>query len=219
MIRVICSSCKSKLNAKDELAGQTRKCPKCGTPVQIVRPEPRAEPSPDEMIGLDEPIPDQHVHGASDKSLDVLDVSDRLDRTSHYLICDKSKLVASWENNGKGWMLRTGAGAIGAARNYQLLPAQGDFTLVQLKLAETGSGVKLSGITSYQLAKRWALTKLERGDNQILSSVTAYGSLNRDQKGAIRQAIKDQFMFDVWKDARDVLDYLRNTDYHSPGTG
>ena len=39
MIRVTCSNCGAKLNAKEKLAGQTRKCPKCSEPVLIEAPE------------------------------------------------------------------------------------------------------------------------------------------------------------------------------------
>lgn len=35
MIRLTCPVCQSKLNAKEGLAGQTRKCPKCGNPLVI----------------------------------------------------------------------------------------------------------------------------------------------------------------------------------------
>lgn len=40
-IKVSCSACGAKLNAKDSLAGKRIKCPSCGTPVQI--PDPGAE--------------------------------------------------------------------------------------------------------------------------------------------------------------------------------
>ena len=77
----------------------------------------------------------------------------------------------------------------------------------------------MSGLTSYQLATRWALTALDQGDDQIVGKITGLGSLNRDQKNAVRQALKDQFMRQVWEGAADVLEYLANTDYHSPGVG
>ncbi|HUS39823.1 MAG TPA: hypothetical protein VMX74_10260 [Pirellulales bacterium] len=218
MIRVLCGACGSKLNAKDEMAGQTRKCPKCGKPVLIPRPEPAGEPSADEMVGLDKPVADQHVHGASDTKLSTVEVPERLDRSSHYLICDKSRVFAAWKSDAKGWMLHTNSGLLPAARNHDLLPDQGDFKLIQLKLGTTGDGHRLCGLIAYQLAQRWAMPKLERGDHQILSAVTGAGALTRQQKDIVRQAIKDRFMYEVWKDADEVLEFLDNTDYHSPGT-
>ena len=219
MIRVLCQACGSKLNAKEELAGQTRKCPKCGKPVLIAPPEPAGKPSADETIDLDEPSADQHVHGASDTKLDKIEVPERLDRTSHYLICDKSRVMAAWKSDGNGWMLQTTSGLLSAARNHDLLPTQGDFKLIQLKLGTTDEGHRLTGLLVYQLAQRWAMPKLKRGDNQILSAVTKAGALTRQQKDVVRQAIKDRFMYEVWKDADEVLEFLDNTNFHSPGTG
>ena len=211
MIRVTCPHCGSRLNAKDELAGQTRKCPKCAQPVCIVA-DAAADPN---GIALDATLPDQHVQLATEEHLPSIRLPDRLDRDSFYLICDKTRLVAAWGNNGQGWMLKTVAGFISAKRNRDQLPAEGDFKLIELKFTITPDGKRLSGLTSYQLATRWALTTLDQGDDLIVEKVTGYGSLNRDQKNAVRQALKDQFMRQVWENATDVLDYLGNTDYSS----
>lgn len=207
MIRVTCSVCKSKLSAKDKLAGQTRKCPKCGTPLVISAPDPAAEPDPKGFVA-----------GAAPNTLLALDMPTQLERTSRYLICDNTKVVASWQNNGQGWMLKTTAGFISAKRNRDLLPNRGDFKLVELKFTTTGDAPRLRDITSYQLAASWALTCLEKGDHEILATVIGAGCLNKQQKNALRQAIRDQLMHQVWADAKNVLDYLANTDYHSPGT-
>ena len=215
MIRVTCPNCGSKLNAKDELAGQTRKCPKCAQPIQIVADAP-ASPA---VAGLDEHPSDQQVQVDTEGGLPVLDLPERLTRDSHYLICDRTHLTATWENNGSGWMFKAGAGFISAKRSRENLPSQGDFKLVELKFAITPEGKRLTGLTSYQLATRWALTVLDQGDDQIVGKITGMGSLNRDQKNAVRQALKDQFMRQVWEGAADVLEYLANTDYHSPGVG
>jgi len=214
MIRVVCPTCHSKLSAKDELAGQSRKCPKCGTVLTIAKPETATDF--DEV--LDE-AGDQHAEAPSQAKLPTFEAPERLDRQNRYLICDKAKLVATWKNDGHGWMLKTGFGMISATRNHEQLPAQGNFKLVELKIDMTDDGLRLHGLAVYQLAPRWALTKLDKGDDQIVSSVTGAGWLNRDQKNVVRQFIKDQFMRQVWEDADNVLDYLGNTDYHSAGVG
>jgi hypothetical protein len=213
MIRVICPNCGSKLNAKDELAGQTRKCPKCAQPVLIVADAPPTPPA----AGTGERSAAIQVD--AEEGLPVLDLPDRLNRESHYLICDRTSLAASWENNGAGWMLKTTAGFISAKRNRDSLPTQGDFKLVELKFHVLPEGKRLVGLTVYQLATRWALTALNQGDDQIMAKLTGMGSLNRDQKNAVRQALRDQFMRQVWQDAAAVLEYLANTDFHSPGVG
>ncbi len=207
MIRLVCPGCGSKLNAKDELVGQVRKCPKCGGPVEIraseVLPE-RSELAAEEGSAADVGLPVHHW-------------LERLDRRCHYLIVDRARLVALWEDNGEGWMLKTRAGVVNAARNRELIPSQGEFQLVELKLQAGDAGRRLVGLTSYQLASRWALTSLERGDDRICEKITGPGCLNKDQKNAVRSAIKDQFMHEIWQDAHSVLDYLADTDYHSPG--
>jgi hypothetical protein len=159
------------------------------------------------------------VQVATDEGLPVLDLPERLNRESHYLICDRMHLVAAWENNGSGWMIKTSTGLASAKRNRDQLPAQGDFKLVELKIAMTPEGKRLTGICSYQLASRWALTVLAEGDEPIVKKITGYGSLNADQKNVVRQALRDQFMREVWGGAAAVLEYLGNTDYHSAGVG
>lgn len=208
MIRVTCSGCGSQLNAKDELAGQTRKCPKCRAPIVIPSADTPADPAGEVL-----------VQDGSVAPLTPLNVPERLAATSRYLICDNAKLVASWEGGGQSWMLKTHSGWISAARNPDQLPNQGDFKLIELRLANTDDGLRLDGITSYQLAPRWALSSLGQGDHQVLSKVTGPGGLSRRQKDVVRQTIMDQFMHPVWKDADRVLEYLANADYHSPGTG
>ncbi len=212
MIRVTCPGCNSKLSAKAALAGQTRKCPKCGTVLTIPAPETAA----DLEDVLDDPG-DHHVEAPSLTKLPAFEAPERLDRQNRYLICDKSKLVATWKNDGHSWMLKTNFGMISALRNHEQLPAQGDFSLVELKIDMTDDGLRLHGLATYQLAPRWALTKLDKGDDQIVSSISGTGWLNKDQKNVVRQFIKDQFMREVWEGADAVLDYLGNTDYHSAG--
>ena len=218
MIRVTCPGCKSKLSAKLELAGRARKCPKCGTAVTIPKQELTPDTAADFDNVLDDPG-DTHVETPSKTKLPAFEAPERLDRQNRYLICDKTKLVATWKNDGNGWKLKTGFGMISAARNHEQLPAQGNFKMVELKIDMTDDGLRLRGLAVYQLAPRWELTKLDKGDDLIVSSISGAGWLNRDQKNVVRQFIKDQFMRQVWEDADEVLDYLGNTDYHSAGVG
>ena len=211
MICLVCPNCQSRLNAKDELLGQTRNCPKCGQPVLIAVPDASAEL-------LDAPAPTEPVYDLGPPGLPQPDVPKRLERCNHYLVCDRSKLVATWKDDGQGWMLKTNAGLVSAVRNADQLPNQGDFKLVELRLDRTDAGIRLTGIRSYQLAQRWALTSLDKGDDKIVSKITGLGCLNRDQKHVVRQAIKDHLMRVVWAEAENVLEYLASTDYHSPGT-
>jgi hypothetical protein len=205
MIRVICPHCQSKLNAKDELVGQTRKCPQCAKPVLIVAETPKPVETPIEV--------------ETEERLPTPELPARLNRESHYLICDKTHVVATWENNGAGWMFRVGNGYLSARRSRENLPSEGSFQLVELKFAVTHDGKHLSGLTFFQLATRWALTSLDQGDDAVVGKITGLGSLNRDQKNSVRQALKDQFMREVWADSTAILEYLANADCHSHSVG
>ncbi len=207
MVHVTCPSCQSRLNAPEKLAGQTRNCPKCGTAVLIHAP-PEGAPAPEERI-----VPD-----IGQESLPVPDLPQELDRSSRYLICDSARLIACWQNDSRGWMLKTNAGLVSARRNRDMLPPRGDFRLVELTMDVSGETHRLRGLRSYQLASSWALTTLDKADHLILSKITGRAGLNHQQKETVRQAIRDQLMHPVWADARNVLDFLANTDYHTPGT-
>lgn len=223
MIRLTCSGCQTRLNAKDELAGHTRKCPKCGETLRIPQPptavDTAAPPDDDEWGGLDDVAPDQHVHDALDHELRAVEAPQRLTHLNRYLICDKSKLFGMWEDNGQGWMLKTSSGFVKARVNPDKLPSQGDFTLVELRMAMTDDGLRLSGIHCYELAKRWVLTTLEQDDHRLLRRIIGPGRLTKEQKGVVQAFLREHFMRGIWEEATDVIDFLGNFDYHSPGVG
>ena len=75
---------------------------------------------------------------------------------------------------------------------------------------------KLQGLTVCQLSP-WAMASIEKGERKILETITDFTGLGREQKAAVRQFIMEQFMYETWQDAKSVLEYLGNTDYHSPG--
>jgi hypothetical protein len=189
-----------------------RKCPNCAQPVRVA-----ADAALRNAIGLDQPASDPQVQPAAEEGLPLLDLPERLNRDSHYLICDQAHLVAMWENDGRGWMIKTLTGLISAKRNRDQLPSEGDFKFVELKFTMTSEGKRLVGIMSYQLVSRWALTVLNQGDEPIVGKIVGYGFLNQDQKNVVRQALRDQFMRQVWENAANVLEYLGNADYHSAG--
>lgn len=221
MIRLECPNCRASLTAKDSLLGQTRRCPVCKSEVLITQSQEGGSSGGSNALSATqsaEAPPRGEIAGGQPR-LSLVELPPRLDRAHYYLICDRWRVIAAWESNGQGWRIRTDYGFVSAARNPEKLPNQGDFQLVELRMAEGPQGHSLRGIRVYQLAKRWALTHLERGDDAICKSILGPGSLLRAQKDAIRQHLQQQFMRDVWGNAAEVLDYLANDDYHSPGAG
>jgi hypothetical protein len=218
MIRITCPNCQSRLNAKEELLGQTRGCPKCGTPILIAEPESAAPYEYGETVPLDDVAPEHRVEVPESEGLQSASHGpEHLDRQSRYVILDTSNVVAAWEDNGQGWVMKTRGGYVSVTRNQDKLATQGKYTLVELRLGTTDEGFRMQGIRCYRLAARWALTALPKGDDAILRKIEGPGSLSRTQKFALCQYIKEQFMREVWASVPEIHDYLLNADYHSPG--
>ena len=111
---------------------------------------------------------------------------------------------AAWNNDGRGWMLKISSGFSPAKLNREDLPAYGDFTLVELVMKHTEEGIRLDALEIYKLASRFAMPKLQRGDDDICESITDRGTLSREQKASVYQIFKTLFMREVWGDSRDV---------------
>jgi hypothetical protein len=156
---------------------------------------------------------------AQEDAIRTVEIPDRLVRSNVYLVCDKSTIYAVWENNGQGWQIKSGMGFVSARHNSDDLPLEGDFQLIELKMKPTQAGLRLVGLMSYQLAPRYALLALAKGDDDILSKIVGPGRLTRDQKAAIKLFILNKFMHPVWEEAREVLDFLASPDYLVPGVG
>mgnify|MGYP005838841661 FL=1 len=213
MIRFLCPHCGSKLDAREEIAGQTRKCPKCRNPVTVPQPagpSRAAEPSKDGSPAVARPPAEVPIRPPPSHPT-------RLVAHNRYLICDRSGVFAAWEGGGQGWLLRTDHGYTPVARNADKLPPQGDFKLVELQMSVEHERPLLRALRVFQLAKRWALVSLIRGDDAVLKTITGPGGLNRDQKNAIRQYLGQRMMREIWGDNQTILEYLANPDYHSPG--
>lgn len=218
MIRVVCPGCQSTLDAKDKLAGQSRKCPKCGQVIQIPSlPEP-AEQASDLPDAATEAVEQSVKVEVIEEGLPRPTGPTQLDRTNRYLICNRTSVFIVWSASS-GWMVKTNTGLVSAARNPQLLPSEGNFTMVELAMSRDDDGSRLRGLTCMKLAPRWALTALQQDDdNKILTKVKGPGSLNRDQKAAVLHFLREQFMPEVWENSQNVREFLTNSDFGSPGT-
>ena len=75
------------------------------------------------------------------------------------------------------------------------------------------------GLASFKLTLRYALGNLARGEDAILKAVVGPAGLSREQKNVVRAALREYFMAAVWHNAENVLDYLKSTDFHTPGVG
>ncbi len=222
MIRVTCPDCGSTIGAKDELLGETRKCPKCGRSL-LISPRASANVPASADPGITQPKTDSAADSAADGAdlgtVKKVEAIDRLGRSNFYIILNKTSVVATWENDGRGWMLKTSAGMIPANRNLDQLPGQGNFQMVELKLSMSDKGKQLDGLQAYQLAQRYALTAIEKGDDNLCKRITGSCGLNKDQKHQVRKLVREQFMRHVWEDATNVFEFLASEDQHTTGVG
>jgi uncharacterized protein (DUF4415 family) len=240
MICFQCPSCGSTLNAKDELAGRERKCPKCAgrlvvpavateiAPLATELPPPPAPPtSPgvamrsaaNAATTVSQDAAASAVAAVAPPSaIPSAEHPTKLCRHFRYLICDRQRVLAYWQNDGQGWQMRVESGFAGASRYGDRLPTEGDFKLIELRISPE-DGHRLTGLRVYQLARRWALRQLPRGDDAILKSIVGHSGLLGDHKHAVRQQLTTWLMPEVWHDAKAVVDYLSGPDCHSPGAG
>jgi hypothetical protein len=218
MVRFVCPGCRSKLNAKARLAGQTGNCPKCGTPVQIPTTDAEPDLPLEETVPLEDALPEEHIHGVIEQGLPEVKTLRELEYPNRYWILDRVRILAVWSGDGLGWMRKTSTGLVPARRDPTQLPAHGSFTIVAVLMKTTDQGLRLVGIRSYKLAERWSLPSLAKGEELILTHLRGPGSLNVEQKLLVWNQIRSEFMPEVWEGAQNVRQYLFNADYKSAGT-
>ena len=119
MIPCVCPGCGSKLEAKNRLAGRTRKMS------EVRRSGGSARPA----AGCPCPMPLPRPPFTTLTPPAFLRCTSRRGWTAsnHYVICDPARAVAVWENNGKGWMLKTDAGLASATAQPRATPLGGRF--------------------------------------------------------------------------------------------
>ncbi|MDR3196900.1 MAG: hypothetical protein LBU34_03435 [Planctomycetaceae bacterium] len=202
VFQIICSSCGSKLNAKISLIGQTRNCPKCKNPVLIQR-ESRQIP-----IVVNEPsiIPVQAGPTFSDGTNRIENLPEQLEFRNRYVIAGADRIVATWES-GKGWLVNVGNGFVSAKRNFSAIPDQGNFVLIELVISPAGIP---SGLHMFTISMRGALTSLFRDESEILHKVDGVGTLTKNQKILMLGYLRQNFMFEVLAESREVVTLLSN---------
>ncbi|MHB8898089.1 MAG: zinc ribbon domain-containing protein [Thermoguttaceae bacterium] len=224
MLRITCPNCQSKLNAKEALIGQTRNCPKCRHPVLIqapaANPPVQTHAAPGATVPPDDETPTVHVEPRDEgdglaQVKAIADPAKELKSPNKYVICDRQRIVAVWE--GEGWQLKTPAGVVSAKRITEQLPSQGNLRLVELRVTRTTDAMYLTGIVSHELASRFALLAIGRGDNQILEKIVRPSGLTRDQKQMVRRYLQETFMPEVWRDNNPITEYLASPDQHTQG--
>ncbi|MBQ2849928.1 MAG: hypothetical protein IJE77_05555 [Thermoguttaceae bacterium] len=219
-IRVICGSCGSKIDAKDELRGQTRRCPKCRQPILI---EPATQP----QAPKPQPIEAAQAVSASNSAPSASDAAPpateglkmrRLRPDDLYFVVGSDKLVAYWKS-GEGWMLNVGNGFSQVKRSPGLIPDLGEFILAEGRVAQTDNGRRLKAMRFWSLTGRGVLLALGRAETEILEKAQFPTVPSGAQKRFILDQIRKLYFRDFTDDALEVVEFLTSFDSHSQSIG
>ena len=224
-IRVICGSCGSKIDAKDELRGQTRRCPKCRQPILI---EPAAQP----QASKPQPVKTAQSQAQPAKTAQTVPnaASDaaspateglkmrRLRPDDLYFVVGSDKLVAYWKS-GEGWMLNVGNGFSQVKRSPGLIPDLGEFVLAEGRVAQTDNGRRLKAMRFWSLMGRGVLLALGRGETEILEKAQFPTVPSGAQKRFILDQIRKLYFRDFTDDALEIVEFLTSFDSHSQSVG
>ena len=197
-------------------------------------PADKAEPIPFDSLGDEEPsahvlVSDKSRLGDDAAALDVLasesglarttapasgihhgDGSDahvpkHLDMMSHYLVCNHKDIIARWQSDGRGWLVRVKDGFARASTVASHIPQFGKYLLIEVGVERRDDGIHLRAVTAFRLQEHYALTKLVHGDDQILGTVNGIGELNPQQRSHVRALVHQKFLPHIWPELDELM--------------
>ena len=215
-IRVICKNCGSKIDAKDELMGQVRHCPKCESDI-LIAPENdisdefnifsvNSNESHLEVIAVQPADENQIVYDSLER-LPTHDPPTKLLSNCRYFIFAHDRMLAAWEI-GKGWQFNTTNGFVSAKINKEMLPTSGTFKFVEMMITQLETGKQLSGIRTFSIAGRWAIPAIGREPEEILAKIDGNAVMTKPQRQILLAFIRKHYMPDFMQNSRKVYDYL-----------
>ena len=222
-IRVICKNCGSKIDAKDELLGQTKHCPKCKLPILIA---PNLEdqntsvnsetdlasttvaqpltPRPSPIVNQQN---ENHIVYDNMEHLPTHDPPTKLLPHCRYFIFAHDRMLAAWEI-GKGWQYNTVNGFVSAKINQDMLPTSGTFKFIEMIIVQHETSKQLSGIRTFSLGGRWAIPAIGREPEEILTKIDGKAIMSKQQRLQLLTFIRKHYMADFLHNAKEVYDYL-----------
>ncbi|MDO4573924.1 MAG: hypothetical protein Q4D98_01785 [Planctomycetia bacterium] len=213
ILRVQCFSCESVMKIRADLAGRAAKCPACGAYFIVPKASGVAvEPSLEMIKKLKERAEEKNrieVKPEEIETIHPVEHPHRLNPENRYVILDSSRLVAYWQT-GKGWQVPAAGKLVPARRQPDLLPKQGDFTLVELQLNTMPEGIRLTGMQIFKLARQYSVTRLAGDEFAVLETITGHAGLLRPQKMALLETLRKYFMRETWSENKKIYAYLTN---------
>jgi hypothetical protein len=142
---------------------------------------------------------------AGERMFDPDELPRLLGKLNHYLICDHKDVVARWENDGRGWMIHLKDGFTRASTVENQIPQFGNFILVEVGVERQADGLHLKNITTWQLRRQYALTKIAKGDDAVLETIIDYAQLNDRQRKHVKDLVKTKFLPHMWGEMEAIL--------------
>jgi hypothetical protein len=214
MIRHKCPHCGAKLKAAIELAGRQGRCPTCMGVVDIPDSAPEVDyltPQRAELGSLaledsgDAPLPTAVADDTPETAGLDFKPPELLGRYNHYLICNSKEVIATWENDEKGWMVRVKDGFVRASTNPAQMPSMGTYVFIEIAIEVDGPIKKLTGVHAYSIPNAIALSRLGKSDHAILGSLEGHATLSDRQKALVRQRINAKFLPSIWEGTEGIM--------------
>ena len=226
-IRVICKNCGSKIDAKEELLGLTRHCPKCKSAILIV-PESgnvtesntvayissietdttsaNSNAEHDATVSA-QPADENQIMYDNNERLPTHDPPTKLSPNCRYFIFAHDRMLAAWEI-GKGWQYNTVNGFVNAKINKDLLPTAGTFKFVEMIIEQLDTGKQLTGIRTFSLSGKWAIPAIAREPEEILVKINGQSVMTKPQRQQLLAFIRKNYMPDFLQNAQNVYEFL-----------
>ena len=132
-------------------------------------------------------------------------VPKHLDVMSHYMICNHKDIIARWQSDGRGWLVRVKDGFARASTVANHIPQFGKYVLIEVGVERRDDGIHLRAVTAFRLQEHYALTKLVHGDDQILGTVTGVGELSPQQRSHVKSLVHQKFLPHIWPELDEML--------------
>jgi hypothetical protein len=126
------------------------------------------------------------------------EIPPHLGHLNHYLICDHKDIVARWSNDGKGWMIRLKDGFTRAKTTSTQFPSIGKYILIEVGVEQRDDGLHLTHIKPFRLQQHYALNKLTKAEEAILTTIIGHGDLNSRQRSHVRELVMANFLPKVY---------------------
>jgi len=187
-------------------------CSQCGRPT----PDVKASQWPcicAECHGPEQSVPARKLPAADGSSEALKAIAagcqafpTKLAPLDYYLICDHHDIVARWQNDSRGWMLRLRDGFVRARHVADDIPWYGEFVLIDIGIEKDQDRRRLTHVRAFTLQDEFALIELVKSHTAVLRTITGPAELSERQKERVREFVKSIYLKQVWHNLDELLE-------------